>query len=116
MGVLEGKGAIITGAATGIGRATALLFARAGARLTLADARGEELARTVADVRGAGGAATPVIADLARPEDCAAVVAAAAGDGGRVDVVFNNAGVGTMVVGETVGEQDGDRRRTGRPR
>ena len=101
MGVLEGKSAIITGAATGIGRATALLFARAGARLTLADARGEELARTVAEVRSAGGQAVPVIADLARPEDCAAVVAAA-GAGGRLDVVFNNAGVGTMVVGGTV--------------
>ena len=101
MGVLEGKSAIITGAATGIGRATALLFARAGARLTLADARGEELARTVAEVRSAGGEAAPVIADLARPEDCAAVVAAA-GAGGRLDVVFNNAGVGTMVVGGTV--------------
>ncbi len=101
MGVLEGKSAIITGAATGIGRATALLFARAGARLTLADSRGEELARTVAEVRSAGGQAEPVIADLARPEDCAAVVATA-GAGGRVDVVFNNAGVGTMVVGGTV--------------
>jgi NAD(P)-dependent dehydrogenase (short-subunit alcohol dehydrogenase family) len=101
MGVLEGKSAIITGAATGIGRATALLFARAGARLTLADSRGEELARTVAEVRSAGGQAEPVIADLARPEDCAAVVAAG-GAGGRVDVVFNNAGVGTMVVGGTV--------------
>jgi NAD(P)-dependent dehydrogenase (short-subunit alcohol dehydrogenase family) len=43
-----------------------------------------------------------VTADLARPEDCVAVVAAAIGDGGRVDVVFNNAGVGTMVVGGTV--------------
>ena len=101
MGVLDGRSAIITGAATGIGRATALLFARAGARLTLADSRGEELARTVAEVRSAGGQAVPVIADLARPEDCAAVVAAA-GAGGRLDVVFNNAGVGTMVVGGTV--------------
>ena len=99
---LEGKVAIITGAATGIGRATALVFARAGARLTLADARGDELARTVADVRGAGGEAASVVADLARPEDCASVVAAAVGAGGRLDVVFNNAGVGTMTVGGTV--------------
>jgi len=99
---LEGRVAIITGAATGIGRATALLFARAGARLTLADTRGDELDRTVAAVREAGGEAVPVIADLARPEDCASVVAAAIGAAGRLDIVFNNAGVGTMVVGGTV--------------
>jgi len=67
----------------------------------LADSRGEELARTVTEVLQTGGRASAVTADLARPEDCAAVVAAA-GDSGRVDVVFNNAGVGTMVVGGTV--------------
>jgi len=78
------------------------LFARAGARLALADTRGDELDRTVAAVREAGGEAVPVIADLARPEDCASVVAAAVGAAGRLDVVFNNAGVGTMVVGGTV--------------
>src|SRR5882724_7607400 len=99
---LEGKVAVITGAATGIGRATAILFARAGARLILADARGDELARTVAEVRGAGGEAAPVVADLARPEDCGAVVAAAVRTAGRLDVLFNNAGVGTMTVGGTV--------------
>jgi NAD(P)-dependent dehydrogenase (short-subunit alcohol dehydrogenase family) len=100
--VLDGKAAIITGAATGIGRATALLFARAGARLTLADMRADELAQTVAAVRNAGGAATPVIADLAKPEDCAAVLETAVGASGRLDIVFNNAGVGTLVVGGTV--------------
>jgi NAD(P)-dependent dehydrogenase (short-subunit alcohol dehydrogenase family) len=106
---LEGKAALITGAATGIGRATALLFARAGARLTLADARGDELARTVAEVKDVGGEAAPIIADLARPEDCAAIVAAAVGSGGRLDVVFNNADVGTMVVGGTVETIDLDK-------
>jgi NAD(P)-dependent dehydrogenase (short-subunit alcohol dehydrogenase family) len=102
VGALDGRGAIITGAATGIGRATALAFARAGARLTLADVRADELARTVAAVRAAGGDASAVTADLARPEDCAAVVESAVRAAGRLDVLFNNAGVGTMVVGGTV--------------
>ena len=101
-GVLRGKVAIITGAATGIGRASALLFVQAGARVALADAREPELARTVTDVRAAGGEATAIVADLARPEDCAAVVAGAVRAFGRVDVLLNNAGVGTMVVGGTV--------------
>jgi len=99
---LKGKVTIITGAATGIGRASALLFARAGARVALADLREPELARTVADVRAAGGEVAPVVADLSRPEDCATVVAGAVKAFGRLDVVLNNAGVGTMVVGGTV--------------
>jgi len=97
-GALRGKVAIITGAATGIGRASALLFAQAGARVALADAREPELARTVAEVRAAGGEVASITADLSHPESCAAVVT----ETGRVDVLLNNAGVGTMVVGGTV--------------
>jgi 3-oxoacyl-[acyl-carrier protein] reductase len=99
---LSGKVALITGAATGIGRAAALLFAAAGARLALADNRKAELDATVADVTKAGGTAVSVVADLARPEDCTAVVEAAVRAHKRLDIVFNNAGVGTMVVGGTV--------------
>jgi len=101
-GVLTGKVALITGAATGIGRASALLFARVGARVALVDARGPELERTVADVRAVGGDVVSGVADLSRPESGGVTVETAMRAFGRLDVLLNNAGVGTMVVGGTV--------------
>jgi NAD(P)-dependent dehydrogenase (short-subunit alcohol dehydrogenase family) len=101
---LAGKVALITGAATGIGRASALLFAAADAKVVLADARPAELEETVGRVRGAFGrdAAVGIVADLADPAACANVVEQAVQAFGRLDIVFNNAGVGTVVVGGTV--------------
>jgi NAD(P)-dependent dehydrogenase (short-subunit alcohol dehydrogenase family) len=101
MGALDGKVGIITGAATGIGRATAFAFARAGASLVVTDVRDDELKRTV-DAIGAGDDVVAVVADLGQPAACAAIVQTAVGTFGRLDVLFNNAGVGTMVVGGTV--------------
>ena len=70
MGILDGKVAVITGAATGIGRASALAFARAGARVVLTDVREDELGRTAEAVHGAGGEVAALSADLASPDAC----------------------------------------------
>jgi len=93
MGKLDGKVAIVTGAASGIGRASALLFAEEGARVVLADwdeAKGEQVAR---DVKGKGGEAKFAKVDVSRAEDVETMVNAAVDGYGRLDVLFNNAGV-----------------------
>jgi NAD(P)-dependent dehydrogenase (short-subunit alcohol dehydrogenase family) len=93
---LAGKAVVITGAATGIGRATARAFAREGAVLGLVDIDGEELERTAAAASGAP-AVHLAVADLSGEagvkEGLDAVIAAA---GGRVDVLFNNVGSGAV--------------------
>lgn len=102
---LAEKVALISGAATGIGRATAVLFAQNGARVVLVDVRPaelEEAAQATREAAGAPDAATFAVADLAQPEACEVAVRRAVDAYGRIDVVFNNAGVGTLVVGGTV--------------
>jgi NAD(P)-dependent dehydrogenase (short-subunit alcohol dehydrogenase family) len=90
-GVLDGRTAIITGAASGIGRASALLFADAGARLILADrAEGVEAVRD--EVRSRGGAADAFVGDAGDQAFVDGLVAAAQKTG-RLDVSFCNAGI-----------------------
>ena len=90
---LEGKSAIVTGGAAGIGRATCLAFARAGARLTVVDRDRAEGEATVALIRETGGQACFVGADVSQSSDVQAYVAEAMGRYGRIDAFFNNAGV-----------------------
>lgn len=89
---LNGKTAIITGAAGGIGRATALLFARHGAKLVLGDVQ-DGVETTAQMVRDAGGQAHAVIGDSATEDGAEALVRMALDQFGQLDVVFANAGV-----------------------
>lgn len=91
-GRLAGRVAIVTGAATGIGRATAIRLAGDGARVVLTTSRNAEgLDATVAAIRDAGGEAHGLLADASREEDAAATVRVALDTCGRLDVAVANA-------------------------
>jgi meso-butanediol dehydrogenase/(S,S)-butanediol dehydrogenase/diacetyl reductase len=93
MGVLEGKVALIAGGGTGIGRATAELFAAEGARVVVFGRRAEPLGETVDAITGAGGQAHAVRGDAAVEEDATRLVTTARTEWGRVDVLVNCAAV-----------------------
>jgi NAD(P)-dependent dehydrogenase (short-subunit alcohol dehydrogenase family) len=92
-GMLDGKTALITGGGRGIGRATALLFAREGARVAVADQSAEGAAETVALINRDGGQAISIAADVTKAGAVAAMVASAVTAFGRLDCTFNNAGI-----------------------
>lgn len=93
MGSLTGKRAIITGAGSGIGRASALLFAAEGAQVLVVDKTPEGVEETAAEVRKAGGKALVMAADAGSEDDVAAMVARALRELGGLDIFFANAGI-----------------------
>jgi NAD(P)-dependent dehydrogenase (short-subunit alcohol dehydrogenase family) len=105
MGRLTGKIAIITGATSGIGKATALLFADEGADLVITGRRVELGTRVEAECRQKGVRCAFVEADHARAEDCQKVVEVALAQFGRIDILFNNAGIVTKGTAETTDEK-----------
>jgi NAD(P)-dependent dehydrogenase (short-subunit alcohol dehydrogenase family) len=97
-GRLAGKVAIVSGAGSrgpgiGNGKAAAVLFAREGARVLCVDAVAERAAEAVALIRAEGGEAEPFVADASRGAECQAMVAAAVGQWGGLDVLHNNVGI-----------------------
>jgi NAD(P)-dependent dehydrogenase (short-subunit alcohol dehydrogenase family) len=106
---LSGRTALITGAASGIGQATAVLFAKEGARVAAVDVDvpgGEETVRTILD---AGGDARFVEADVSVADDARRAAETAASWMGRVDILFNNAGISHVGVLHEVPEEEWDR-------
>jgi len=90
---LNDKVALITGAASGIGRETALLFAQEGADVVVVDVDDKHGRETVEAVEGKGGKAHYVHADVSRAGDCREMIAAAEKQFGKLNVLFNNAGI-----------------------
>jgi NAD(P)-dependent dehydrogenase (short-subunit alcohol dehydrogenase family) len=90
---LEGKSALVTGGASGIGRATALAFAREGARVAVADILEEAAQRTVTEIEAMGGQAMAIACDVTDDDTVKAMIAAAVDAFGGLDCAFNNAGI-----------------------
>ncbi|MHB8384763.1 MAG: SDR family NAD(P)-dependent oxidoreductase [Candidatus Binataceae bacterium] len=97
MGKLNGKVAVITGAASGMGRATALLFAKEGASVVLTDLNSQGGETAVAECAAAGGRAVFQRTDVTSEPDIAAAVDRAVREYGRLDIMYNNAGVAGAV-------------------
>ncbi|CVK16321.1 NAD(P)-dependent dehydrogenase, short-chain alcohol dehydrogenase family [Apibacter mensalis] len=90
---LENKIALITGAAAGIGRTTALLFAKEGAKLVLTDVNIEGVNKVSDEIKKSGGDAIGLSLDVSNEEQWIGVVKSAVDKYGRVDILFNNAGI-----------------------
>ena len=106
---LKGKVALITGGASGIGRATAELFACEGANVVIADVNLEAGKNAAARIVAAGGKAVFESADVTQAADCRSLVARTIKEFGRIDILFNNAGIMRRATVLDLKEEDWDR-------
>jgi NAD(P)-dependent dehydrogenase (short-subunit alcohol dehydrogenase family) len=100
---LQGKVAIVTGAAHGMGEAEARLFAKEGAKVVVADVLGKEAEAVAADIRASGGNAIAATIDVTSEPEWVALIAKTLASYGRIDILVNNAGIS----GSSVGDPDG---------
>lgn len=90
---LENKTAIITGSGSGIGKVSALLFAKEGAKIVISDVNQKDIEDTVSEIIQNGGRAIGVKTDVTRKEEVRKLIDAAVAEFGRVDILINNAGI-----------------------
>src|ERR1700732_920491 len=109
VGRIAEKIALLTGAASGIGRATALLFAREGAAVALADVNTDAGRRVADEIAQCGGRAFFEPANVTRAADCRRLVERAIREFGRIDILFNNAGIVRRATVLDLSEDDWDR-------
>jgi NAD(P)-dependent dehydrogenase (short-subunit alcohol dehydrogenase family) len=105
----SGKVALVTGGGSGIGRATALAFAREGARVGVADRSLQKAEAVAGEIASAGGQALPLACDVSLASDCESAVAAVETALGPLDILVNNAGIGTTGTVLTTGVADFER-------
>jgi NAD(P)-dependent dehydrogenase (short-subunit alcohol dehydrogenase family) len=106
--LLEGKSAVVMGAGSGVGRASALRFAEEGAQVVVADVDLERAKETVRLVEDAGGTAIADQCDVSQDADVAATIGVAVANFGRLDIIFNNVGVPTPRMGMSFEEHTVD--------
>ncbi|MFN8483811.1 MAG: L-iditol 2-dehydrogenase [Anaerolineae bacterium] len=105
---LEGKVAIITGGAQGIGRGISLRFAQEGASVVVADIQQDQAQKTVDEIKAAGGKAVAVVVDVRKQDQVQAMVETAVREFGSLDILVNNAGVGRIIPFFETTEKDWD--------